>query len=201
MQKIAFADIDGVIPVFQYEDHTRLGLLVGRNHRTHAPRRMLYIRIILHVGQQVETELVESQVHDVDACVHILEVNHLFLKTFELFLAIVEVGLLFVGEQHIPTSCTSDIHPSHSCFHAPFQTQVVVEFNIRPIVDQLDHIVMGANTVDTAKTLDNTDWVPMNIEVDQIVAVLQVLTFADAVGGNQHIDSFRNVGQQLLGLF
>ena len=47
---------------------------------------------------------------------------------------------------------------------------------------------MAADTVDTPKTLDNTHRVPVNVVIDQIVAVLQILTLGNAVSGNKNIN-------------
>ena len=60
--------------------------------------------------------------------------------------------------------------------------------HIRPEIHQLDYLVPAANAVDTSESLDDTHRVPMNIVVDQIIAVLQILPFGDAVGGDQNID-------------
>ena len=40
----------------------------------------------------------------------------------------------------------------------------------------------------------------MYVVVDEIVAVLQVLTFADTVGGNEHVYSLLDIWQQLVSL-
>ena len=47
---------------------------------------------------------------------------------------------------------------------------------------------MTANAVDTPKALDDTYGVPVDIVVDAEVAVLQVLPFGNAIGGNQDVD-------------
>ena len=62
---------------------------------------------------------------------------------------------------------------------------VVVQRHIRPEIHQLDVLVPTADTVDTAKTLDDSDRIPVDIIVDQIITVLQVLTFGNTVSGNQ----------------
>ena len=60
-------------------------------------------------------------------------------------------------------------------------------------------VVSASDTVNSSEPLDNAHRVPMNVIVDEVVAVLQVLTFGNTVGGDQHID-FRLITrhQQLL---
>jgi hypothetical protein len=49
-------------------------------------------------------------------------------------------------------------------------------------------LVGRADAVDTAEALDDAHRVPVDVVVDEPVAVLQVLAFADAVGGDQQVD-------------
>ena len=45
------------------------------------------------------------------------------------------------------------------------------------------------------RPLDDAHRIPVDVEVDQIVAVLQVLTLADAVGGDEHVNLTVGVGE------
>lgn len=54
---------------------------------------LVQITIVFDVIQQVEPELVQSQIHDGDAVRHILDVNDLFLQAFQLCLAILQITL------------------------------------------------------------------------------------------------------------
>ena len=58
----------------------------------------------------------------------------------------------------------------------------------RPEIDELDGVVAGADAVDAAETLDDAHRIPVDVVVDQVVAVLEVLAFADAVGGDEEVD-------------
>ena len=51
------------------------------------------------------------------------------------------------------------------------------------------------DAVDAPETLDDAHRIPMDVEVDEIVAVLQVLTLADAVGGDEHVNLTVGVGK------
>ena len=54
----------------------------------------------------------------------------------------------------------------------------------------MDDTILAADTVDTSETLDDAYGVPMDVVIDEVIAVLQILSLADAVGGYQHIDVF-----------
>ena len=45
-----------------------------------------------------------------------------------------------------------------------------------------------ADAVDAAEALDDADRVPVDVVVDEVVAVLQVLAFGDAIRGDEQID-------------
>ena len=49
-------------------------------------------------------------------------------------------------------------------------------------------VVSAADTVNSSEPLDNAHRVPMNVIVDEVVAILQVLTFGNTVGRNQNIE-------------
>ena len=57
-----------------------------------------------------------------------------------------------------------------------------------PEIDELHGVARAADPVDTPKTLDDADGIPVNVVVDQGVAVLKVLAFANAIGGDQEVD-------------
>ena len=56
-----------------------------------------------------------------------------------------------------------------------------------PEVDELDGVVGATDAVDTTKALDDAHRVPVDVVVDEIVAVLQVLAFGNAVGGDEEV--------------
>ena len=58
---------------------------------------------------------------------------------------------------------------------------------LRPVVDELDDVICGPDTVDTAEALDDADRVPVDIVVDKVVTVLKVLTLGDTVCGDENI--------------
>ena len=49
-------------------------------------------------------------------------------------------------------------------------------------------VVGRADPVDAAEALDDADRVPVDVVVDELIAVLEVLPLGDAVGGDQEVD-------------
>ena len=139
---------------------------------------------ILH---HFHAELVQAQIGDGDAGAHLLQVHHLGLQPLELLSPVFQVALFLRAEQVVIAGGGHD-----QCLHAglypAFQIDVGVQVHVRPEIDQLDHIVFAANTVDPPKPLHQTNRVPVNVVVDQAVAVLQVLAFRNAVGGDQKVN-------------
>ena len=139
--------------------------------------------MLLQVGQQVETELIQTQIHDVDAGIHILDIDHFVLKFLQLVTAVLQIAF-FIDRQEVVITGTGDNCRFHAALDTTFQLDVIVEFHIGPIVNQLNDFVAAPDTIDASKALNDAHWIPVNVVVDKIVAVLQVLSFADAVGSN-----------------
>ena len=79
MQKILPSDIHCVVSVLQNEDYARLCLLIGRDNGTHTERRVFNIGVLFHIGQQIQSKLIQAQVHDAHTRVHFLQVDNIFL--------------------------------------------------------------------------------------------------------------------------
>ena len=80
------------------------------------------------------------------------------------------------------------VHERHARFHAVLDVQVAVQVGDRPEVDQMHGRVARTDAVDAAEPLDDAHRVPVDVVVDEQVAVLQVLPFRNAVGRDQHVD-------------
>ena len=200
MDAVPIVHIDAVIDVFQHEDHSLRQFIRSRNHRMKSTGLLVQITIVFDVIQQVEPELVQSQIHDGDAVRHILDVNDLFLQAFQLCLAILQITLFF-GVDKVIIAGSGHNGDFHAGLHTGFQVDVIVQRQIRPEIHKLDVLVSAADTVDSSKTLDNAYRVPVNVIVDQIIAVLQVLTFRNAVCRNQHINFRGTTGHQNIPVF
>ena len=83
---------------------------------------------------------------------------------------------------------------------ALFEVDVFLQLHVGPEVDELDALVGRADAVDAAETLDDPHGIPMDVVVDDGVAVLEILAFADAVGGDQKVE-FTFAGEVLGPLF
>src|SRR6218665_2249927 len=141
--------------------------------------------------EQVHAEVVQPQVGDGDAGFQVFQFDHFFLQAAQLLFAVEQVVRLCA--QYVVVAGGADIDHHHSVFNALFEFDVFVQRNIGPVVDQLYAAVGRADAVYPAKALDDAHRVPVDVIVDQVIAVLQVLAFGDAIGANQQVDFFRFV--------
>ena len=158
-------------------------------------RRGFDVLMLLYVFKQIESELVESQIHDENAAGHVLNVHNFLLQPLELCAAVFKVAF-FLGVEKIIITGGGHYGNLHAGFHAAFQVDILVEIHIRPEVYKLDTVVSAADTVNSPEPLDNANGVPMNVIVDEVVAILQVLTFGNTIGCNQNINFIGAAGQE-----
>ena len=97
---------------------------------------------------------------------------------------------LFFGRNGVVIPRTGQYGYFHAGFYASLQVDVFIQRYIRPIIHQLNHLVTATDTVNSSETLDNADGIPMDVVVYQVIAILQVLTFTDAIGSNQDVYLF-----------
>ena len=60
--------------------------------------------------------------------------------------------------------------------------------DVGPIIDQLNLRVRRSDTVNAPEALDYADRIPVDVVIDEVIAILEVLSFRDTVGANQDID-------------
>ena len=117
------------------------------------------------------------------------------MQPLELCAAVFKIAFFLGIDQVIVTGGGHDRN-LHAGFHTAFQVDILVEVHIRPEVYELDMVVSASDTVNSSEPLDNADRVPMNIIVDEVVAILQVLTFGNTVSCNQNIKLVGASGQE-----
>ena len=78
-----------------------------------------------------------------------------------------------------------NVEQHHAAADALFEVDVLLQLHVGPEIDELDALVGRAETVDAAETLDDADGVPVDVVIDDGVAVLEVLPFADAIRGDE----------------
>ena len=116
------------------------------------------------------------------------------MQPFELRTAVFKVALFLSIDQVIVTGGGHNRN-LHAGLHAAFQVDIFVEIHIRPEVYKLDMVVLAADTVNSPETLNDAHRIPVNVVVNEIVTVLQVLTFGDTVGRNQNVKLILASGQ------
>ena len=140
MQQILVVDVNGIVLVLQNIYHSWLCHRRFAHYRIHAKRSMLYVGMLLYVCQQVKTELIKTEIHDIDTSVHILHVNHFLLQSAQLVAAVFKVAL-FGCRQKVVVASGCEHSGLHTAFHTTFQLDIIIKFDVRPIVHQLYHFV------------------------------------------------------------
>ena len=143
----------------------------------------------LDVVEQVHAEVIQAQIGDGDTGLQILQLDDFFLQAAQLLLAVRHV--VGLRGQHVVVAGGGHVGDHHPAFDTLLEVDVFVKRNVGPVVDQLDAAIGRADTIHPAKALDDAHRVPVDVVVDDVVAVLQVLAFGDAVGTDQQIDFVR----------
>ena len=184
VQLVLVLDVDALVHVFQHEDYSGL---VAVNDGVYSEGGAVEAGVIFDVCQQIHAEVVEAQIHDGYAAAHFFKVYNLTLQSLKLLAAVLQVTLL-VGIDIIVVACGGHDADPHSGLDAGLQIDVIVQLQVWPEVHQLDELVFTANSVNSSESLYDAHGIPMYVVINKVVAVLQVLTFGYAVGGNQNVD-------------
>ena len=136
MQQVLTVDVYRIASVLQNEDDTRTNHWGTLYHGTHAHRSVLYIGMLFHVREQVQSKFIESQVHDVDTRIHIFNVHHSFLQPSQLVASVFQISF-FVYAKQIIIARSRKYGSLHAALYTSFQLDVFVQLHIRPVVDQL----------------------------------------------------------------
>ena len=187
MNPIAVIHVDAVVDVLEDEDDAFRQLIRGGDNCVQTAGLLVHVAIAFHVIQQVKAELVKAQVHDGNAVGHILNIDDFLLQTPELRLAVFEIALFLRVNQVVISGGGHDGY-LHAGLHAGFQIDIIVQRQVRPEVHQLYGLILAPDTVDTPEALDNAHRVPVNIVVNEVVAVLKVLAFRNTIGRNQDVN-------------
>ena len=129
--------------------------------------------MLRHVTDEIHAEIVEAEIGDGDPGFQVLHLDDFVLKASELFLAVGN----FIGlrVERIVAAGGAGIGDDHAVFHALLEVDVFVERDVWPVVDELDDGVLRADAVDAPEALDDPNRVPVDVVVDEVVAVLEVL--------------------------
>ena len=193
MQPVLLVDVHAVVDVLQREDDAgrQAQLWLGGDHGVHPEGHVVELAMLFDVIEQVHPEVVQPEIGDRDAGLCVLQLDHLLLHPPQLFLAVGDVVRL--GGEDVVVTCRRDVRDHHPVLDAFLEVDVLVERDIGPVVDQLDLAVGGSDTVDPAEPLDDPHRIPVDVVVDQEVAVLKVLAFRDAVGADEDVQLSRLV--------
>ena len=136
---------------------------------------------------QIDAEVGKREIRDRHAGGEILEIDDRLLELEELLATVFQivhlVARILLDEVFLAGG--GDVEEHHPAADALLEVDVFLELDIGPEVDQLDPRVAGAEPVDPAEPLDDADGIPVEVVVDEPIAILQILPFGDAVGGDQ----------------
>ena len=183
------AAVYGGIALTQEKYHARLGngrrFANGVRAQWHGFQR---IPVLLQIPQQLGYEIVQGEVAHRRTVVQVVHHQDL-LPEFEQLLIPelqLQLGIGFGEWVFVPTG--RNVRQRHPRLHPIFQLQVYVHVGRGPVVQHPYRSAAAADAVDAPTPLDETHWIPVDVVVEHGVAVLQVLPFGDAVGGNQQIN-------------
>ena len=142
------------------------------------------------IARQVDAEIVERQVGDGYAARKVFKVDYGLLEFEKLLASVFEVIHLVSGLllDEVLFACRRNVQQDHATADTFFEVDVLLQFDVRPEVHKLDAGIGGTETVDSTESLNDADRVPVDVEIDEVVAVLEVLTFRNAVRGDQEVD-------------
>ena len=176
MDTVPVVHVDAVVDVLQYKDHALRQFIRGRHYSMKSSRLFIHIAVLFYVVQKVEPEFIQPKIHNGDSIGHILNINHFLLQAFELRFAVFQIALFFRIDQIIITGGCHN-RDLHTGLNTGLQINVLIQRQVRPEIHKLNVLVTTSNTIDPSKTLDDAHRIPVNIIVDQVITVLQILTF------------------------
>ena len=144
----------------------------------------------MRYSRQIDAEVGERQVGDGDAAGEVFQVDDGVLELEQLLAAVLQIVHLVAGLllDQVLLAGGGDVEQHHAAAHALLEVDVLLQLHVGPEVDELDALVGRADAVDAAEALDDAHRVPVDVVVDEPVAVLEVLAFGDAVGGDEQIE-------------
>ena len=95
-----------------------------------------------------------------------------------------EDGLLYCGKCHVPKEAYLDQELAQRFGMKTHPKECDCQSCLLYTSHKLDVLIFAADTINTSKALDDTYRIPVDIVVDQVVAILQVLTFGNTVCSN-----------------
>ena len=138
---------------------------------------------------QVNAEVGQRQIGDGNAAGQVFQVDDAVLHLQQLVAAVFQIVHLVAGLllDDVLFAGGGNVQQHHAAADALLQVDVFLKLHVGPEVHQLNAVVARADAINPPEPLDDANRVPVNVVIDQPVAVLKVLPFADAVGGDQQV--------------
>lgn len=146
----------------------------------------------LDVFQEFQAEVVQRELGEGDAVAEVFDVEDFVLEAEELLVTVTQVFvdkfLDFRVLENVVLKGGGDVHEGHAGLDAVLEVEVFVEVFGGTEVDELDGVTGTANSVNASEALDDPHRVPVDVVVDEVIAVLEVLAFGDAVRGDEEVN-------------
>ena len=114
--------------------------------------------------------------------------------------SIFQIAFFFRVDEIIVASGGHDRN-AHTGLHPGLEIDILVQVHVRPEIHKLYLLIPAADAVDAPEALDDAHGVPVDVIVDKVVAVLEVLTFRDAIRSDQDVDVRRSGGAEKIPVF
>ena len=175
----------------QAKDDARCDLrFSGGGDRAGAERQTLqHAGMRLEVLRQIDAEVGERQIGNGDTRGKVFQIDHCILELQQLLAAVLQIVHLVAGLllDQVFLAGRGNVEQHHAAADPLFQVDVLLQLHVGPEIDELDALVGRADAINAAEALNDAHRVPVDVVVDQPVAVLKVLTLGDAVRGDEQV--------------
>jgi hypothetical protein len=135
--------------------------------------------------EEFDPEVIQGELGQRECVIEVFEVKNLIFEAKELMVPVSKVVLDKVFQllwfKKVVLQGGGNVHQGHAGFDTMLQRDVLVQVRRWPEINKLYGSVQTSYPVDTAKALDDSNRVPVDVVVDQEIAVLKVLPLGDTV--------------------
>ena len=136
--------------------------------------------------------LAQVDIRERNGAVDILGIDDVIAQRFELASAISKFTVaLFAaigGFERAAFARCRVVHQLDAGFDALTQFEISIEFFGWPEVDEFNGIIFRSNSINTTKSLYNSNGIPVDIVINTNITILKVLALTHAVRSNEDVD-------------
>ena len=144
-----------------------------------------HIFVLFHEFQKFDSKIVKRELGKGNAAAEIFDVEYFVFQSKKLLVTVVKVVANdvfdFLVIKYVVFKGGGKVHESHAGFNAVLEVDVFVQVVGGPEIDELHGMTGATDPIDATKPLNSTDGIPVDVVIDEVIAVLEILTLADAV--------------------